>query len=340
MANPAPKNALIQQKRDVRDLINSDHFKGEISKVLPRHLTPERMTRVALTAFLKTPALLSCTPESLTNALLICSQAGLEPDGRLAHLIPYGNTVQVIFDYKGLVSLALRNGVELIYGDKVCEEDFFDASVENGDKKLTHRPNFKKARGEAYAYYAVARRAEVTDWEVMSKEEIDAIRKRSKCPNNGPWVTDYDEMAKKTVLRRMSKRWDLIPEVRDIINADDDTPVEVRAPMMKPVFGETSDPAPAPDTAGPTPPAENSSGEPPKEPTEQNFVKAVRSLCKMSNIGEGRLLESLAVMGSTDGSVATLEELAMYQGGGVLRMVHDQWKELSAKIKEEKGGAS
>lgn len=328
---PAKPNQLIQVKRDVRDLINSDHFKAEIAKVLPKHLTPERMTRVALTAFLKTPALLSCTQESLTNALLICSQAGLEPDGRLAHLIPYGNAVTVIFDYKGLVTLALRNGAEAVYADKVCEADVFDAIVENGIKKLTHKPDFRKARGDVVCYYAVIQRGGITDWEVMTTEEVDAIRNRSKAGKNGPWVTDYDEMAKKTVLRRMSKRWDLLPEIRDVINADDDVPVEIKAPIMKPVFD-----APADTSSAPEGEPESTGRVPAGDAPETTIVKSVRNLCKISNITEGKLMDFLSSTGSTDGSVGTLEELALYQDGGVIKSVYENWPKLAEQIKGAK----
>lgn len=343
-----PQNQLIKQKRDVRDLINSDLCKAEIAKVLPKHLTPERMTRVALTATLKTPKLLECTPESLMNALLICSQAGLEPDGRLAHLIPYGNVVQVIFDYKGLVTLALRSGAEAVYADKVCEADVFDAFVEDGDKKLVHRPDWRKSRGEAVCYYAVIKRGGVTDWEVMSKEEVDAIRKRSRASGSGPWVTDYDEMAKKTVLRRMSKRWDLLPDIRDVINADDDVPVGVAHPVSKPIF-DTPVSLPAPPESETSPvldeQAEAAAGLAPAQeapPVEsrpangnggQNYVKAVRNLCKMSKITEGALLDFLQGTGSTDGSVGTLEELGLYGGGKLIAMCHDQWADMSKRIK-------
>lgn len=342
-----PNTQLIKQKKDVRDLINSEHFKTEIAKVLPKHLTPERMTRVALTAFLKTPALLSCTPESLTNALLICSQAGLEPDGRLAHLIPYGNVCTVIFDWKGIVALALRNGMEAVYGDKVCEADDFVAAVKNGKKEISHTVNYKQARGEAYAYYVVCQRNGVVDFEVMTKEECDAIRSRSKAGRSGPWVSDYDEMAKKTVIRRMSKRWDLLPEIRDVINADDDVPVEIRAPLMKPVF----DAPPAETPVGESPelaeeklPDEREGRDDTKVPpaSGNNYVKAVRNLCKMSNVAEGSLLEFLAGVGSTDGSVTTLEELSLYEGGTVLKLVYDQWggdSGILVKIKGVKGGA-
>ena len=198
MNDPQKPDALVKAKRSVRDLINSPEAKAEISKVFPKHLTAERMTRVALTATLRTPALLQCSPESLMNALLVCSQAGLEPDGRLAHLIPYGQVVQVIFDYKGLVTLALRNGAEAVFADKVCVNDDFEAWVENGDKKLTHKINWRQERGEAICYYSVCKRNGTPDWEVMELSEIQAIRDRSRAKGSGPWQTDFDEMAKKT----------------------------------------------------------------------------------------------------------------------------------------------
>ena len=90
-----PSRALIESKHTVSDLLNSERAKTEIAKVLPKHLTAERMTRVALTATLKNPALLQCLPQSLMNALLVCSQAGLEPDGRLAHLILQENAERI-----------------------------------------------------------------------------------------------------------------------------------------------------------------------------------------------------------------------------------------------------
>jgi recombination protein RecT len=229
--------AAVPQKKDVRELLQSEAVLSQLRKVLPKYLTAERMARVMLTACIKTPKLLQCTRESLLQAMMICSQAGLEPDGRNAHLIPYGDTVQVIFDYKGLVALAERNGVKNIYADKVCDNDKFRAWVEDGVKKLNHEIDFTKPRGNAYAYYSSCRRSDMLDYEVMTKDEVDAIRKRSKAAGNGPWVTDYDEMAKKTVLRRMSKRWDLSSEVAEVINDDDDVPTDINK-AKRPAFGD------------------------------------------------------------------------------------------------------
>lgn len=321
-----PKTAVVQKKRDVRDMLNSPQFAAEIAKVLPKHLTPERMTRVALTAFLKTPKLLECSPESLTNALLVCSQAGLEPDGRLAHLIPYGNTVQVIFDYKGIIALAIRNGMQAVFADKVCEDDFFEAFVENGVKKLTHRPDFRKARGETVCFYAVCQRNGVTDWEVMSVQDVDGIRKRSRASGSGPWVTDYDEMAKKTVLKRMSKRWDLLPEIRDVLNADDDVPDIREVKITRPLFEAPRLPEASPEPSQEPEPTET---QPEPSTTKLTSLKGVRNNCKIEKIAESKLLEFLASTGSSDGSAATLDELPQE----VLLLVFNQWKDILKGIR-------
>lgn len=361
-----PALALVQKKRTVADLINSDKTRLEIAKVLPKHLTPERMTRVALTATMRNPTLLECTPASLMNGLLICSQAGLEPDGRLAHLIPFWNTkgncyeVQVIFDYKGLVTLALRNGAESVYADKVCEFDTFDACVVDGAKKLNHRPNWSKPRGTATCYYAVCKRAGEVDWEVMTVDEVEEIRQRSRAKDKGPWVTDFDEMAKKTVLRRMSKRWDLLPEIRDIINADDDTPPPFGQPVVSaPIFdtpkvlpgkGEP-DPenghAPEPESSSPAPAGTGAPGaqsEPPGAPGNGhtggfNPLKAFRNLLKIEKLKEGDILDYWAASGNTDGSASSLEEVQISKPE-LVSWCAENWTEFLSKYRAmaEKGG--
>jgi len=343
MSNPVQnKQAVVQAKRTVQDLITSQRAKEEIAKVLPKHLTPERMTRVALTATLKNPALLNCTPESLMNSLLICSQAGLEPDGRLAHLIPYGNQCQVIFDYKGLITLALRNGAESVYADKVCENDFFEAGVVDGRKVLNHKPNWKRERGNPYCYYAVCKRENEVDFEVMSLEEVSDIRKRSRAKDSGPWVTDFDEMAKKTVLRRISKRWDLLPEIRDVINADDDTPPGIGTlTISRPMFespkqvAETTSEAPLPEPEAPQPDAP--SGEPKPDPvTKEHALMAIRGALKSRKVTEGQLMDFWSQTGATDGSFSSLEEVAMSKPE-LLEHTVANWKEFADKLQEQKG---
>ncbi len=221
VATPKPKTATI------RDQIESPKFAEQIAKVLPKILTPERFVRVAVTAMLKTPKLAECTQGSLLNCLLQLAQYGLEPDGRRAHLIPYKDQCTLIIDYKGIAELVMRSGlVSYLHADIVCENDVFEWDM--GEIKK-HTIDLKKPRGEAYAFYALCRFKDgTTKAEVMHREEVEAIRKRSRAGSSGPWVTDFNEMAKKTAFRRLSKWLPLSPDVRDAAENDDDV-IELEA---------------------------------------------------------------------------------------------------------------
>lgn len=203
----------------LRQQLAGDYFKQQVSLALPKHMTADRFVRVGLTALLKTPKLGDCTPESVIQCMLACSSLGLEPDGRRAHLIPYGNVCTLIVDYKGIVELAKRSGdVSGVFAQVVCENDSFE--WENGEVK--HQIDWKRERGTMYAAYAtITFKDGSKQTDVMTKAEIDAIRKRSKAGNSGPWVTDYNEMAKKTVFRRASKWITLSPEVADALEKED-----------------------------------------------------------------------------------------------------------------------
>jgi len=109
--------------------------------------------------------------------------------------------------------------VSSIFAQIVCENDFFE--YDTGEVK--HRIDFKKARGTMYAVYCVIKFKDGgMHTEVMTKEDVDRIRSRSKAKSNGPWVSDYDEMAKKTVFRRGSKWVVLSPEIQDALDKEDD----------------------------------------------------------------------------------------------------------------------
>lgn len=207
---------------ELRDIF--DRAKTQIALALPKHLTPERMLRVALTACQKTPRLMDCDPKSVIGAVVQASQLGLEPDGILggAYLVPYWNKktgsyeCQLIPGYRGLMDLARRSGeISSIYAEPVYEHDRF--SIEYGLKRdLQHTPADGE-RGEFRGVYAVAvlRDGVGMQWVYMPKGEVEAIRSRSQSANNGPWVTDYVEMAKKTAIRRLCKTLPRSVEYRD-----------------------------------------------------------------------------------------------------------------------------
>ena len=215
-----PKQELAVKQASLKDLISGDKFKEQVALALPKHMTPERFTRIALTAITRTPKLQDCTQTSLFKCLLDLSAAGLEPDGRRAYLIPYGNECTLILSYMGMIELVRRSGdVVSIRSELVCENDEF--SWENG--KVTHKVEWRKPRGEIQAVYAEAvLRSGETQTATMTKDEVDAIRKRSRSGSSGPWVTDYGEMAKKTSLRRLCKLLPLSPEVTEHIERDQD----------------------------------------------------------------------------------------------------------------------
>lgn len=217
--NTPQKTQLAKSASSIREWINSDTLKSQIAQALPAVCKPERFMRTLATAIQKTPKLMACSQASLFQAFMTCSELGIEPDGRRAHLIPYGNTCQLIIDYKGLIELIKRNGdVQTIRAEKVCENDKFTWS----DGEISHTIDFKKPRGNAYAFYAeVVYKDGAKQNAVMARDEVDAIRKRSRAANSGPWLLDYEEMAKKTVIRRIAKMLVLSPEMHAALEQSD-----------------------------------------------------------------------------------------------------------------------
>jgi recombination protein RecT len=244
---PRQQQALAV-KRDIRDVIQAQ--KDEIARALPKHMNADRMIRVMLTAVNTTPKLLECSRESLLSALMKCSQYGLEPDGRHAHLIPYGKECQLIFDYKGLVNLVRRSGdVADIHCDVVYEKDDFSFGFGTGGG-LVHKPNLKEEdRGQiTCAYSFVKLKDGSTSYEVMPWWEIEKVKEGSqgyqaflkKYIKTSPWESNWAEMAKKTVFRRHSKWLPLSFEISEAIHMDDDRQSEERFVRAKQVQAAAS----------------------------------------------------------------------------------------------------
>ena len=208
-------------------MLQGDQFKHAIKKVIHKSMSEDRFARVAYLCAMRTPDLQKCDKVSLYNSLLTLSQLGLEPDDRRAHLLPFNNNkrgcmeVQLIIDYKGLVELVMRSGrISKIHADIVCDNDDF---VYDKGEIQRHKIDFKNPRGKIYAVYAICTTKDGYEKaEVMSVEDVEAIRSRSRSKDKGPWVTDWEEMAKKTVFRRLSKWLPWLPEERDAIESDDD----------------------------------------------------------------------------------------------------------------------
>lgn len=213
MATNSVALTKAEKANTMRELLTRADVKEQIKLVLPQHLSPDRLLRVALTAILRTPALLDCTRESILSCVLTAAQLGLEPDQFLgqAYLIPFRNNkkgvmeCQIMPGYRGYISLARRTGeVQSVNAQVVYTRDKFDL-VYGLEERLEHRPA-EGDRGEPRGAYVVFHYKDGSrSFDYMSTSDIERIRKRSKTPDNGPWVTDWDEMAKKTVIKRHAK---------------------------------------------------------------------------------------------------------------------------------------
>lgn len=226
----------------IRDRLNSPEQRAELAKVLPKHLTADRMARTALTAMMRTPKLAECTQPSFFKCLMDLSQWGLEPDGRRAHLIPFENKrqgvveCQLILDYKGIVELCYRSGlVDSIHADVVRRGDLFRfraGYVEDHVPWFLRDPNDRpESAGDIYAVYCIVRmKSGTAKHDVMSVDDVNAIRDKSQgwyafkkgFTKSTPWADYWNEMAKKTVFKRCAKWLPWSAEIGYAMDSDDE----------------------------------------------------------------------------------------------------------------------
>ena len=199
---------------------------------MPKHVNSERFVRIAITTIRQNPKLAKCSQESLLGALMVSAQLGLEP-GTLGqcYLIPFENkkagTVECQFQigYKGLIELLRRSGqLSDIYSYTVYENDDFD--IEYGlSRTLTHKPNFID-RGDIKGFYSVAILKDgAKAFEYMTKDEVtkheEKYRKGSY--KNDVWNKNFEEMAQKTVVKKLLKWLPVSVEFLEMAAKDEKT---------------------------------------------------------------------------------------------------------------------
>lgn len=236
--NAANKSALSAEKKPATMQAYIKQMEGEIKKALPSVITPERFTRITLSALSANPKLQSCTPQSFLAAMMTAAQLGVEPNTPLgqAYLIPYNNKgvleCQFQLGYKGLIDLAYRSGeVSTIQAQVVYENDDFEYEL-GLTPKLKHVPA-KKDRGLPEFFYGVFRtKDDGYGFEVMSLDDARKhAQKYSKAYNSGPWQTNFEEMAKKTVLKKTLKYAPLKSDFVRGLAADETVKTEISEDM-------------------------------------------------------------------------------------------------------------
>lgn len=266
-----PTTRLSPVEEFTHRVIGDDNQANELWRALPAHIRPERFRRNIINLFMQTRDITECDPRVTFREVAKAAALGLLLDPQLgeAYIVLTWNgklkrkEPQLRCGYRGLIKMARQSGeIANIYPGQVCAKDHF--VVEEGtDRRLEHRPDYTKPRGEPVCYYAVVAYKDGTkDFDVMSLEEIHAIRDRSDAwkafvagkISSTPWSTDEGQMAKKTVLRRLLNRVPQSPDLSEAIaleNAADFAPQAPRlapqldrlAPQLDVVEGSFSQPA-------------------------------------------------------------------------------------------------
>lgn len=233
LANLQQNNIQASTKKPSTIFNYLDKYKNQIALALPKHMSADRMSRIVSTEVRRTPKLLECDVISLFGAVIQCSQIGLEPGGNLGHayLLPFynkkkqQNEVQLIIGYRGMLDLARRSGQVLsINVYEVFNTDEFE--IEFGlNPNIIHKRNIKTGgTGDFIAVYAVAKLKDGgTQFEVMTKAQIDEIRTMSKAGygENAIWTNFYNEMAKKSSIRRLFKYLPVSIEMQQAVGLDE-----------------------------------------------------------------------------------------------------------------------
>jgi len=209
-----PEKKALSKKDTFEKILRSQL--PAIQNIIPKYVTPERLIKTAVAAISRNPKLLQCTPASIARSFVTCAELGLDFSHELGHayLVPFerrkGSGVYdavLIIGYKGWVWLVKRDGRV----KKVITDEVFQKEIETGrfkfqpgeSKPIHHDKLLVGDRGPVVGYYVLFVLANGEQQaEYMTVEEIEKVRQRSKAKDSGPWVTDYKQMARKTVLRR------------------------------------------------------------------------------------------------------------------------------------------
>jgi recombination protein RecT len=209
---------LVTGQNQIAQLLSANM--KALKSVLPKHLTPERIMRIAYIAIERVPKLAECTKASLINAILEASILGLEistPLGQ-AHLIPYGRKATLIIGYLGFVDLAFRSEkISKFSWQAVYEKDHFKYQY-GTNAFIEHKPSDDLEPGALKYAYAIAEFKDGSmEFEVVNERTAMATKARSAARNkaDSPWNTgDEWTMWVKTAMRKLAKRLPMSPELQ------------------------------------------------------------------------------------------------------------------------------
>lgn len=206
----------------------------ELQAALPKHVSVEKFSRVVMTALQNNETLVNADRKSLFGAVVRLAQDGLLPDGREAAIVMFGNKAQAMPMIAGVLKKLRQSGeIAKVSAHVVHENDHFIWKL-GFDESVDHiPPALNEPRGAIIGAYATAVLKDGSQLlEVMSLEEIEKVRAVSRAAKNGPWVQWYSEMARKTVMRRLSKRLPMSTDLEDAFDRDETLQADLKAPAL------------------------------------------------------------------------------------------------------------
>ncbi len=248
MSNPPLAQADLQKtkqtpvevtpEQSLVAFINKPAMKNQLAAALPRHMTADRMIRIVTTEIRKNPELAGCSQQSFIGAVVQCSQLGLEPGNALGHayLLPFkknkknqqtgkwefaGMDVQLIIGYRGMIDLARRSNQIISISARTvrqCDNFHFEYGL---NESLTHVPGEDEDSPITHVYAVARLKDGGVQFEVMTHNQIEKVRASSKAGENGPWKDYWEEMAKKTVIRRLFKYLPVSIEMQKAVILDE-----------------------------------------------------------------------------------------------------------------------
>ena len=225
----------------------------ELRRIDPKYVNITRMVSLAIEAKMRNELLAQCSPVSVLNFCKKCAEAGTDRVGAGGMWpVPFWNKkgnggkgcydMQPMPDWRLIIEKAKKaKAIKHATAEAVYENDVFSYS-RGMNPSLIHEPALSD-RGKLVRVYCVYTMPDgEKDFCVMDiGADVDPIRKRSKAADAGPWVTDFTEMAKKTVVKRALKVFEgASPELTALIETDNaavgyaETTVEVREPVAMP----------------------------------------------------------------------------------------------------------
>lgn len=251
-------NALAKVEEG-KALTPSQQFRVELDKMvdqfavaLPSHIKPEKFHRVVMTAVLSDPAVLKADRKTLMESAIRAAQDGLLPDKREGAFVVFNtkvkidgkdewiNAVQWMPMIGGIIKkIHQSDEIAMLTAKVVYGGDTFRAWVDDDGEHVAYEqaehPDYDTIR----QVFALAKTKDGAVYvETLTPRDIDKIRSVSRSKDKGPWVQWWEEMAKKSAIRRLAKRLPLSSELHDLMQRDNELYDLSQAPDPRPAFQE------------------------------------------------------------------------------------------------------